>query len=83
MALRQKVVYPPTLVRHTNHLVSDIYGDEFYATINGVTNALDNVKARTALPLYRFDALTVLRIVHGSTLCVLQEAIARVRHSGH
>ena len=25
----------------------DIYNEEFFAGINGVTNALDNVKART------------------------------------
>jgi hypothetical protein len=27
--------------------LSDIYGDEFFESLDGVTNALDNIKART------------------------------------
>ena len=32
------------------YLVLDIYGDQFFASIDGVTNALDNVKARECEP---------------------------------
>lgn len=31
-------------------LRADIYGDEFFAALDGVTNALDNVIARAAFP---------------------------------
>lgn len=50
---RQEAVGPDTesaffarLRMTTAHLYLDVYGDEFFDSLDGVTNALDNVKAR-------------------------------------
>jgi len=63
----------------------DIYGDEFFASIDGVTNALDNVKARTHRELLSCSQLMTSRArhVHGSTVCAVRETAAGVRHIGH
>ncbi|KAG5220390.1 Ubiquitin-activating enzyme [Salix suchowensis] len=48
----------------------DIYSTEFFSSIDGVTNALDNIKALN-------------RTIYGSTLCILREAIARIGYPRH
>jgi ubiquitin-activating enzyme E1 len=55
---------------------TDVYGDEFFAGIDGVTNALDNVKARGSTSIHpsNFDLIQTHRSVHGPALRVLREA---------
>lgn len=57
-----------------------MYNDEFFESLDGVTNALDNIKARES----RLGAIThcirtemvMARSVHGPTLRVLPKAVA-------
>jgi hypothetical protein len=48
------------------HFFPGIYNDEFFAGIDGVTNALDNVTARKQRSaFFIFDYLTFFRTIHG------------------
>jgi len=65
--------------------LADKYGDDFFAKIDGVTNALDNVSAREWeikgwLKRIVTDAI-FCRSIHGSTMCFLPKAFARIRYS--
>lgn len=54
-----------------------IYDADFFDGIDGVTNALDNVKARMS---YLPPVIQLLKLynrpLHGSAMCILQEAFA-------
>ena len=67
-----------------------IYDDTFFERLDGVVNALDNVKARQCSPPHCPERslqlslfLLLRRSIHRSTLCVLSEAIDRQRYLGH
>jgi ubiquitin-activating enzyme E1 len=65
---------------------SDVYGESFFASIDGITNALDNIKTRMLLLLrgYMYQSFTpCCRSVHGSALCILRETSVGVRNSRH
>jgi hypothetical protein len=53
--------------------MADTYGDDFFAGIDGVTNALDNVLARESRGPVSRDVLTN-RSIHGQAMCVLPKA---------
>ena len=56
-----------------SYIIIDVYDDKFFDEIDGVTNALDNIKARK--PLLSDAAGLVLnnnrRSIHGPAMCVL------------
>jgi len=52
----------------------DIYNDDFFAGIDGVTNALDNVAARKPSPtIFVVDYFTPCRAIHGQEVYHLRE----------
>ena len=58
----------------------DIYNDEFFAGIDGVTNALDNVAARKpSSAIIVVDDLTSSRAIYGQEVYHLREASAGIR----
>ena len=63
-----------TLSAHADILL-DIYNDEFFAGIDGVTNALDNVAARKpSSSVLVVHCLTSYRAIYGQEVYYLREA---------